>query len=73
MEVLDRWRVSLVEVIAEEARHQRRFADTRGPEQYQPVAVGRRDVGVFYDEARQRGGRRIDRRRLVVDGSSLVI
>lgn len=73
MEVLDRRRVSVVEVIAEKARHERRLADTRRPEQDQPVAVSRRDVGVFDDQPRQRGGRRADRRRLVSDGSGLVV
>jgi len=67
VEILDRRRVRVTEAVAEEPRHQRRLSDTRRSKQNQPEAVGRRNVGIFDDELRQRGGRRGGaRRRLVV-------
>ena len=39
VEVLDRRRVRVAELVAEEARHQRRLADARRPQQHQPETV----------------------------------
>ena len=52
VEVLDRRRVRVAKVIAKEACHQRRFAHTCRSKQYQPVAVSRWDVCIFYNESR---------------------